>query len=179
MLHFGFSRSLGHLAAALILALTFLIIGGVMIAVGADNYQDGKETESWPATAGRVLSSSVDSETRTTRRDGRTQTTTTYEPIVRYEYTVAGTVYTEDDVTAADFSGSQDRAYRIAGRYPDGAATTVYYDPEHPKDAVLEPGADARNVYLFGGGGAVFGIVGLGALGFAGFFLRRLRRDEP
>ncbi len=147
-----------------------------MAAVGYDGYRDGKETESWPATSGRVLSSTIDEDTRTTRRDGRTRTETTYEPIVRYEYTVAGTTYAGDDVTAGGYGGGLDRAYRMVGRYPAGAATTVYYDPDRPDRAVREPGADVRNVYLFGGGGAVFGVVGLGALGFVGFFARRLSR---
>jgi len=177
MLHIGFKkRSAGPVAGALILGTAFVILGAFMITVGVNNYRDGKATDSWPATNGLVLSSVVKEDSRTVRDNGRTRTETTYEPIVRYEYTVDGTVYSGGDITAGGYGGGLDRAYRVTGRYPVGIDTTVYYDPDHPDRAVLEPGADVRNVYLFGGGGAVFGIVGLGAFGFVGLLVRRRRQ---
>jgi hypothetical protein len=37
------------------------------------------------------------------------------------------------------------RAERLVARYLPGEPVTVYYDPDHPQEAVLEQGADYGN----------------------------------
>lgn len=52
--------------------------------------------------------------------------------LIRFSYEVSGVKY----------SGGQDWSVQQYGqerRYPKGAAVTVYYNPEKPKDAVVEP----------------------------------------
>ncbi len=176
MLQFRFNKQGGSIAGLLVLGIVFTIVGGVMGFVGFDNYRDGKETESWSATSGRVLSSTIDEHTRTERRNGRRHTETTYTPIVHYEYTVDGVRYEGDDIRADDRAGNFSWANNLVVRYPVDAETTVYYDPNKPQDAVLIQGSDTTQVYLFGGIGGVFGVIGLGALGFLGIFVRRLSR---
>ena len=176
MLHLSFHQNKKGTIGVLIVGIVCTIIGGVMAYVGFDTYRDGQETESWTATSGRVLSSTIDESTRTTRRNGRTETKTTYTPEVTYEYTVDGVRYEGDSIRADDHGGGSDRAYDLAGRYPEGSETTVYYDPESPADAVLMRGYETTQVYLFGGIGGLFGIIGLGMLGFIGVMLRRMTR---
>jgi hypothetical protein len=176
MLHFGFNKQGGSMLGLLVIGIAFTIIGGVMAFVGFDQYRDGKETESWTATDGRVLSATIDEKTRTERRNGRTRTETTYTPVIRYEYTVEGFRYEGDDIRADDRSGNFSWANDLVDRYPVEAETTVYYDPDKPEDAVLIRGAESTQVYLFGGIGGLFGVIGLGALGFLGVLVRRLNR---
>ena len=176
MLHLSFHQNKKGTIGVLVVGIVCTIIGVVMAYVGFDTYRDGKETESWTETSGRVLSSTIDESTRTTRRNGRTETTTTYTPKVTYEYTVDGVSYVGDDIRADDHGGNYSRASDIVGQYPTGLETTVYYDPDQPKDAVLKRGAESTQVYLFGGGGMLFGTIGLGALWFLAVMLRRLNR---
>ncbi len=176
MLHVNFSQRGGSTIGVLAIGIALTVLGVFLGYIGIDTYRDGKETESWTATTGRVLSSTVDLDTRTERRNGRTQTKKTYTPLVSYEYTVDGVRYEGDNIRADDHGGGSDRAYEIAGRYPDGAETTVYYDPDSPEDAVLVRGAESTQVYVFSGLGGLFGTIGLGVLGFMGVMFRRLNR---
>jgi hypothetical protein len=177
MLHFFFNDNRKGTIGVVVLGVAFTILGAFLGYVGLDTYRDGKETESWTATSGRVLSSTVDLDTRTERRNGRTQTKKTYTPIVTYEYTVDGVRYEGDNIRADDHGGGSDRAYDIVGRYPQGAETTAYYNPDSPEDAVLVQGAESTQVYVFSGLGGLFGTIGLAVLGFIGVTLRRLNRE--
>jgi hypothetical protein len=177
MPHTSSNRHAGGLIVLLVVAVVAIVAGGVMIAIGVDTYRDGKETKSWTATSGEVLSSTVDSETRTVRRNNRKREETTYIPIVRYAYTVDGVRYEGDDIRADDHGGDVSRAYDIVRRFPEGAETAVYYDPNDPSRAVLVQGAETGQVYLYGGLGGLFGSVGLGILGLAGFVVRRLNSN--
>ena len=176
MVHFGFNRRGGSTIGVLVIGVALTILGAFLGYVGFDTYRDGKETENWTATTGRVLSSTVDLDTRTERRNGRTQTKKTYTPLVTYEYTVEGVRYEGDNIRADDHGGGSDRAYDIVGRYPDGAQTTVYYDPDSPEEAVLVQGSESTQVYVFSGLGGLFGTIGVGVLGFIGVTIRRLNR---
>jgi hypothetical protein len=56
-----------------------------------------------------------------------------------------------------------DSAWRIAKRYPVGTAVTVYYSPENPLLATLEPGI-AREAWWLPGAGAAFLLFGLAVI---------------
>jgi hypothetical protein len=56
---------------------------------------------------------------------------------VVYEYTVGGQALSNNRVSIDDDRGDFGIAETIA-RYPVGTAVTVYYDPRHPGEAVLE-----------------------------------------
>jgi hypothetical protein len=166
----------GWMIALVVIVIVAIGAGAVMIGVAIDTYRDGKETEGWTATSGQVLSSSIDSETSTVRRNGRTREKTTYSPIVRYAYTVDGVRYEGDHIRADDHGGSYSRASEIAGRYPEERETTVYYDPDHPERAVLVRGAETAQIYLYGGFGVFFVMVGLGLVGLLVLSVRFLNR---
>ena len=58
-------------------------------------------------------------------------------PLVIYSYTVGGAEFRCQRVRAAD--DGNDSAAATVARYPAGASVVVYYDPENPADALLEP----------------------------------------
>lgn len=59
---------------------------------------------------------------------------------IRYAYTVKGRVYHSDRIS---FKGSGARIYSIVeDTYSPGRRVPVFYDPQHPGQAVLEKGAD-------------------------------------
>ena len=155
----------------------FFLIGTIMLVMSVNGYRDGEATESWPSTTARILSSSVhENVDRTRDANGRMQTKTHYEPVVQYEYELDGRTYQGYRIKAGDYGGTVNRAYEIVNRYPVGAQVPAYYDPDEASQAVLEQGADRTTVYLFGGMGVLFSMIGLGAVAYAGGFARRTAR---
>ena len=160
---------------AIIFGSIFVLAGAIMLVLSVNGYRDGQVTESWPSTTGRILSSSVQNDVDTSRdSNGRMRTRTRYEPVVQYEYEIDGRTYQGYRIKAGDYGGAAQRAYAVVNRYPVGAHVSVYHDPADPGQAVLEQGADKTTLYLFGGIGVLFSIIGLGALLFAGVQSRRV-----
>lgn len=172
-----FRGPMGLLLGALMLGVVFVIVGGIALTIGIVQYRDGEDTKSWQATTAQVTATDIEQETET-RRDsnGTRRTSTTYTAVVRYEYTVDGTTYDGDRIKIGAGSGSEGRARDVVARYPVGAEVTAYYDPGDPGSAVLEQGADRTGVYLLGGIGGLFTVIGLAALAGAGIFYRRTVR---
>lgn len=100
---------------------------------------------SWPIVKGRVVGTSVE-----IHHD--VESATWYEPIVRYEYRVAGQVYTGTSISFASeavYSLAEGNA-RVA-QYPIGTDVQVHVHPHRPDLAVLEVReATVGFVYFFG-----------------------------
>jgi hypothetical protein len=164
---------------AIVLGAILVLVGGIALALGVNDYRDGEATSSWPSTTARVLASEIHEDTdRVRNSNGRSRTRTTYKPEVRYEYTVDGTIYHGNRIRIGDYSGGEDRANETVNRYPAGSEVTVYHDLGDSGSAVLEQGADRTGVYFFGGIGAGFSVIGPAALTFGGVFLRRVTRGS-
>jgi len=94
----------------------------------------------WPSTPGKVVTS--DSQVRQirvidrSREDGYRLEPRNFANIV-YEYSVSGEKLSNNRVSIDDDRGDFGIAEIIA-RYPVGTVVTVYYNPLHPRDAVLE-----------------------------------------
>ena len=86
----------------------------------------------------------------------------TYLAKVRYSYSVDGTPYTGGKVSFSQYGGRQEHSRQIVQQYPVGKAVDVYYDPEKPETAVLEPGV-TNSSYLILGIGLLSTICGIAA----------------
>jgi hypothetical protein len=94
----------------------------------------------WPATPGKVVISNsqvrdvgvLDSE----RESGRKLEQRNFANIV-YQYAVSGQMLRNNRVSIGEDRGNYGVAETIA-RYPVGADVIVYYNPLHPREAVLE-----------------------------------------
>jgi hypothetical protein len=132
----------------------FILAAGVGLGVRTvRNLAKGLHSRSWPATPGTVLESSSE-------RTGRG-----YGAAVRYRYEVDGKEFVGSRLFIGD---SVDRsASVIDGRiaqFPKGKGVSVFYDPDHPHVAVLEPGLKWSDWIM----GAVipiaFGVIGVAFL---------------
>lgn len=173
-------RSRPTTLAAIAFGAIFFLVGAIMLAMGVDGYRDGQATKSWSSTTATILSSEVREDVETSRDSrGMERTKSTYRSALRYEYAIDGRTFQGYRIKADDYGGSASRAYDAVNRYPVGAEVTVYYDPADPSQAVLEQGADGTAVYLFGGIGALFSMIGLGAFAFVGVSSRRITGRTP
>ena len=134
--------------------LCFAGAGLVTIAISAWQWIRVSEAKDWPTTTGTVITSYVDSYVD----DGDLM----YEAEVVYNYTVGRTEYSSSRVIFFDYSSSSpNHATTICEKYPPGAIVPVYYNPNNPASAVLEP-RTTFFVWIVFGMGLVFTAIGLG-----------------
>lgn len=142
------------------------LLGGILSAVAYDTHRDGEATKAWPSTSGEILSSRVDQDVRQERQDnGTIRERTTYRADITYSYTIQGVKYTGHRIRADDTGGDRDKAYDTVNEYPVGSIVDVFYDPADPGSSVLRQGADTVAVWMFGGIGGLFVVLGLVGLG--------------
>ncbi len=95
----------------------------------------------------------------------------TYSPEVTYQYRIQDSVYENTTIKFGENAySSRRKADGIAANYPIGKNVTVYYDPEKPERAVLEPGVSAGS-YIVIGIGVLFILISL-ITGPVTFFFR-------
>jgi len=84
----------------------------------------------WVPTEATVVSTGVQSMGSNGHRS--------YQPVVTYQYMVAGAQYTSHRLTALAESRSQSWAQSVVNRYEPGSAVTAWYDPKHPSNAIID-----------------------------------------
>ena len=149
------AKSFTGMIGALLFGGIFAIVGfAVALFVGKPILDNAKASEHWPSVAGAIVSSEV----VTKRGDDGTM----YAADVVYDYTVDGRDYKCSTLSfGGDYSSSSSsHAYEVTNKYPVGSEVRVFYAPEEPSTAVLEPGATWMS-YLALGIGLVFLAVGL------------------
>jgi len=150
---------IGRLIGRLIFSAIFILLGIALLIMGIAGLKDARATEHWPSVTGVVRASSVE---KFSNADSDGREATLYEPDIIYDYTVDGKPYSSNEI-ALDF---RSRSYKkssdaqmIVERYSPGSQIDVYYDPQHPIKAVLEPGVGIGN-YIVIGSGLLFMILG-------------------
>jgi len=118
-------------------------------------------SRSWPRTVGTVVATEV----KRTLTGDIPVNSVSYEPRVKYTYSVRGQQYERDKLTAAVTPGIREPAgaAAIVAKYPVGHQVTVFYNPADPGDAVLVAGGSSGNWYfvLFGCALLVASVLGL------------------
>jgi Protein of unknown function (DUF3592) len=137
-----------------------MISGSCMTAAGTSDFVFGGASEKWPTTKGSIELSQLGSGTRRQRLGPGKRY---YYPEIRYRYRVGEREYLSERISAdevfilgardiTDMKADPSDAQRILTRYPEGATVRVFYDPDDPRDALLEPGptSNAQRKALFG-----------------------------
>ena len=119
-----------------------MLLAPLGLLLGAAVYKSlqVRAAREWPSAAGKVVASHA--EVRETRvidsdREGGYRTEQRNYANIIYEYSVAGKTLRNNRVSIGEDLGNFQVAETIA-KYPVGAVVTVYYNPLHPKEAVLE-----------------------------------------
>ncbi|MCP1291917.1 MULTISPECIES: DUF3592 domain-containing protein [Chromobacterium] len=147
-----------------VIALLVIAIG---VAVSAYLWQQSAKAQQaagWPSVAGKIVSSEVDWRHA---RGGDSSDRREYRAIVRYEYRVADGVHRAERLRFPNpgYGSSDEQAREIVQRYPAGKTVPVFYNPQNPEEACLEPGKH-WSAWLAQAVGALVVLVGL-------FLLRR------
>jgi hypothetical protein len=140
--------------------------------------QQQRRSRSWAPVEGRVLSSAIEAETHRSRPVSGSAVTggdiTTYFPSVEYAYEYQGTSYQSQRIITVNINWPKKEAEEAVARYPVGASVTVWVNPDHPDQAVLETSLERytqkyRMAFFIG---AVFLIAGT-----AGWFIAPLLKQ--
>ena len=125
------------------LALGGLVLGSFFCCISFYHIVMALETQRWNRAEGTVVVSRI-------ARGPDTPDV----PVIEYEYQVSGQNYRSDRIGYSIVGSSSDaRVFR--DKYPVGKQVTVYYKPEDPSSAVLEPGL-RWPIFLFLGVGVAF-----------------------
>ncbi|MBT3200647.1 MAG: DUF3592 domain-containing protein [Phycisphaerales bacterium] len=144
----------------IVFGLVFAAVGIGIAIVGVNMLAKANASSAWPSVKGKIVASDVKKSTSSRKRSKGRRKSTKYRAIIKYEYTVAETKHTGNQVSFGGSSTSMSAAKAVASRYPKGADVDVYYDPENPDEAVLETGTSA-STYIPLGVGLVFGLIGM------------------
>ena len=134
--------------------IIFIIIGLVFSITAIVNIVRGFSSKNWPTVQGKIISSDIQ-----IQRDIRQ---TNYSPAILFEYFINGAKYFSNKLS---FSGTSSRLISIQRalvKYPVGTEVLVYYNPQKPQIAVLEPSVTFSAI--------IFLLVGI-TLTIVGFFI--------
>lgn len=137
----------------LLLPWLFIGLGGGALVFGVRTYRLARESVTWPQVEGRILSSEVE------WRSGTGKSHSRHVAVIRYEYTINGTIHTgKRDTFLSEQCGLTDPR-TLVKQFPAGATVPVYYRPGDPTITVLIPGCD-NTLFILPGIGLVFLLFG-------------------
>lgn len=142
--------------ATFIMGIIFIVSSWMVYSnFSAPMVKESEASENWPTTSGII----THSELSQSMSDGKKM----YAANVNYNFTVDEKAYTGDRISLTSngtSTGSVGKVKETLQTYPVDANVTVYYDPEFPNNAVLEPGADFF-IYFVKYGPLVLGLIGV------------------
>jgi Protein of unknown function (DUF3592) len=132
----AFTSLFDNIGGALVGLVVLLFWGALIVSATSNVFQ----VVTYRPMQVRVLDRRVDS----IKHYSRGQTSYSYEPIVKFSYTVDGRAYTGRRVTPLGESHSQEWARETIDRFAVGGVYQGYYNPLDPSDAYLIRRYDAR-----------------------------------
>ena len=110
-----------------------VIAFAIGVALYAVQFRQGLRADAskkWPTSPGTVVSSALEQSPDNKRR---------YRAAVRYRYRVGGKDYQSNRVFWGGNEGRQNHMASVVTSYPAGAKMPVYYNPQNPAEAVIDP----------------------------------------
>ena len=120
-----------------------VLVGLIILTIGVFTVKNAMAARKWPTTEGRITSSSV-SENRKYDSSSKSYKTE-FRADISYSYNVNNVEYIGDKLFYGAVKLSKSTAKKYCDRYPYGAVVDVHYNPENPKQSVLETGIGVRS----------------------------------
>ncbi|MDY7233189.1 DUF3592 domain-containing protein [Hyalangium rubrum] len=157
---------------SVLLGLAMLVFGGALAFGGGRTLYRAHASRSWPVVEGSVVSSVVETV--------RNKRAVSFQPHVRYRYTVDGASYTSENISFGGGAAGEtlEEANAFVRRLPEGAPVQLHYAPGDASLVCLDCQRVSLADYGVTGGGAV--LVGLAVLSLVetARFELRMRRLE-
>ena len=130
----------------LVMALFAMAIPGAIAGVAVYKMQEVRRAARWPSTPGRIVRSRLHA---VRQRHSDEATTVGNLPDIEYAYAVGGVDYRGHRLGIGEILPGSPQVEAALERYKVGRTGPVYYNPDDPKEAVLErdPPAPATVVY--------------------------------
>lgn len=127
----------------LLVCLLFIILGIVFLLFSFYCYKKSKDSEKWSKTKGQISKAYMG---KFTDSDS-----VSYKVEIEYTYTVADKVYSSKRKYYGDhlLSSFYWSTKKLVDKYKIGDTIDVYYNPQNPKDAVLEQGVHFSVLVFF------------------------------
>jgi hypothetical protein len=109
--------------------------------VGAWNVARQIRARGYPSAEGQIIRSDL----KVHWSDG----SPTYGMDLQFAYTVKGVVYTGNRYRYRSDTGKKELIQKLLAPLKPGQAVTVRYNPSDPSDAVLQPGVDGQDLFVF------------------------------
>jgi hypothetical protein len=131
-------------------------IGAVLYVIQFRQGLRADASKKWPTAPGTVVSSALEQSPDHKRR---------YRAAMQYRYRVGGKDYQSNRIFWGGNEGRQKHMTSVVASYPAGAQVPVYYDPQNPAEAVIDPAQNAgsRPLVLY-----ALGMMTLGLFAFTG-----------
>ena len=102
----------------------FIISGLIAMTWGWRLLSNGKKSSLWPSVDGTIVESRQDD----------------LLPLITFSYSVAEKAYETKMNISGDISPSEEFTSSYLKKFPIGKSIPVFYNPEQPEQATLEPG---------------------------------------
>lgn len=126
-----------HIAVGWIVAGGLLVFGALATKDRISDCLIGHASLGWSSTNGNIISSSFEHYKKQS-----------YRVTVRYRYEVDDQSYECDLIEPGNPVMSEYQARQMTGKYLEGVSVNVFYNPQSPSEAILEPGVRAGLVFL-------------------------------
>jgi len=135
-MNLDFINNMGSMITILV-AAPFVVIALIFIVLALRNSRKASASRNWPATTGKIIASGIEPRRSHSSSGGYS---TSYYPVVQYQYQVEGRTYLSNRITFGGEVGYgwTNMAQKQVDHYPPGANVAVFYDPNDPAVAVLE-----------------------------------------
>lgn len=137
---------------SLCIAPIFFILAIIFGIIGIVNRNKAQKAGRWPSVQGKVIEARLEERTSPDPEDF---SMANFRPVITYQYKVNGKVYNSNKTGVIPMNYDQKTAQKKLDAFPLGSALTVYYNPENPEDALLNPTKNTANIFL------IIGVVSL------------------
>ncbi|MCX7028461.1 MAG: DUF3592 domain-containing protein [Spirochaetes bacterium] len=144
------------------------VFGAFMCVVGAGlgfgGFQSRKKSKTaaaWPTVPGTITSAEVETHRSSGMSSkGHSTTRVSYEPVVKYSYSVEGKEFKGKNIGLTTVSTGKGAAEKRIEALTSNPKLKVYYNPNDPKEACLDPKAGGSiGMFVIGAALLLLGIV--------------------
>jgi hypothetical protein len=131
----------------LFMALFAMAVPSMIAGAIVYKMRDVRRAARWPSAQARIVRSRL----RAVHRQKADEATTVRNvPDIEYVFSVGGVEYRGNRIGIGDIAADSPQAEAALERYQVGRTGPVFYNPDNPKQAVLERDAPARPAALYG-----------------------------